>query len=423
MARSMRGAMVGLALLGSLSSSAVLADYYDTFDDLNWNQNEDDPNFTDPYLYTFDPNTWDVDNPDWLMYVPLDSPNAATAQDGELRLWTYGGGLLGHFALLISFVDTKDMDPNTSETYWDDSTSHYILARVRNRCEEADPNRGRVALFLHANELTWEGGYVCDYEFYKYGTSTLFGIAGVRGMWWDSMTGHHFPPLDEQGGFWMLFQFKSDGNSGDPNGKYLQATCWDGDKYDWDGTWIDNLHLAEPNGWTNPNAAELYDLMGGRIAIASYGDVYWHSNGYPSDVSFDNIEVRTGEFSQTSMSLDLEVVNAQYGTITIDPLLADPNDPNTPEQRLLRYTEGTEILLTAEPDETRSWKQWTIFDPNYPGDANHATIDTNAVLMLTMDQDWQIEAAFKCGSSVSPFVMLTALAIGLTLVTRRLTAA
>lgn len=420
MARYVCTAAAGLAWLLVIEPTAVLADFYDCFNDLSYTRDETDPNFTDPNLYVFDPNHWDIDNPEWLTYVPLQSPNAITAQDGELRLWTYGGGVFGQFALLVAYVDTQDPDPNTSETYWDDSASHYILVRARNRCEEANPNRGRVTLFLNANELTWTGGYALTYEFYKYGSSTLFGIAGVNGMWWDSMTGHHFPPLDEQGGFWMLLQFKSDGNGGDPNGKYIQAACWDGGKYDWDGTWIDNLHLAEPEAWDNPNAADLYDLMGGRTAVASYGDVYWHGpDGYPSDVSVDEVEVRTGEFSAAPKRLDLQVVNAQYGTITIDPLLADPNDPNMPEERLLRYTAGTEVVLTAEAVSGRSWKQWTIYDPNFPGDVAHATTDTNAVLYLTMDQDYQIEAAFKCGSGVTMIPFGLSMVLGVVMFRRR----
>ncbi len=36
-----------------------------------------------------------------------------------------------------------------------------------------------------------------------------------------------------------------------------------------------------------------------------------------------------------------------------------------------------------------------------------------------MDADWQIEAAFKCGGSVPPFIAMTLLALVLAVIIRR----
>ncbi|MBN1342963.1 MAG: hypothetical protein JXQ73_09805, partial [Phycisphaerae bacterium] len=128
--------------------------------------------------------------------------------------------------------------------------------------------------------------------------------------------------------------------------------------------------------------------------------------GLLGESAFDNIEARTGVFDPDPVHLDLSIINSQYGTVTIDPDLADPNDPNTANDRLLRYTTGTEVVLVAEPVPSKSFNRWLVFDPNYPGDANYAAVeDSNLVLYLTMDEDKSVEASFKCGSSLPPLML------------------
>jgi hypothetical protein len=220
----------------------------------------------------------------------------------------------------------------------------------------------------------------------------------------------------------MLFGYFSDNNpdSADPNGKYLRGAFWNGDKYDWDGQWFLEVDLGDPCSWHEPNV------------ILEAGDDYWCPEGLttiatgeyigtPAYVAFDQIETRTGVFDPNDPAyLDLTVKNQQYGAVTIDPDLPDANDPNTSSARLCRYTNGTEIVLVAEPVDGKSFNRWRIFDPNHPDDGNYATLDSNAVLYLTMDEDKIVEASFKCGSSVPPFVAMTFLALGLGVVVRRL---
>jgi hypothetical protein len=105
----------------------------------------------------------------------------------------------------------------------------------------------------------------------------------------------------------------------------------------------------------------------------------------------------------------------------VDPALPDPNDPNTRTDRVFRYTEGTEVVLTAMPVGGKGFKAWTIYDPNFPGDVGHATMDSNSVLYLTMDADWQIEVDFKCGSGLPPFIAAAVLALGVAVAVRRFT--
>ena len=75
---------------------------------------------------------------------------------------------------------------------------------------------------------------------------------------------------------------------------------------------------------------------------------------------------------------------------------------------------GTALTLTAVPYPDRGFQSWRIFDPNYPGDANYAAVDTNMVLHLTMDIDWEVKAVFQCSSGTEmllPILMISGIAM------------
>ncbi len=76
-------------------------------------------------------------------------------------------------------------------------------------------------------------------------------------------------------------------------------------------------------------------------------------------------------------TLALTVKKPDKGTITFTPdQLADPNDdPNDPNSLRL-YAEGTLVTLEASPSDAVN--KWTIFDPNYPGDKDHARVYKDA---------------------------------------------
>jgi hypothetical protein len=228
----------------------------------------------------------------------------------------------------------------------------------------------------------------------------------------------------ERQGFWQLFQFESDPNfgTGDPNGKFLRGAIWYGGKYDWDGKWLLECECTGPF-YSNYPVMSLY-WPEGIMALAAASETQY-LNGPPADCGFDDIEVRTGLFSSVPRNLSLLVKTIDKGTVTIDPDLLvgmddpnnDPNDPNQPRQ----YTDGTEIVLVATPVPGKSWRAWKIYDPNHPGDSNYAVEDSNTVLYLTMDADYDVEAIFKCGSSdMLPPVGMVLLALGLGLVARRI---
>ena len=204
----------------------------------------------------------------------------------------------------------------------------------------------------------------------------------------------------ERDGFWLLMQFEIDPNyaPGDPNGKFIKGAIWNGDKYAWDGEWLLTGEMSGPywSGGTDP--LQFY-FSEGRTAVASWSSDYvnW-GNGFPVDVVYDDFEARKGMFDPNNpRQLDLTITNGHMGTINLNLDVPDPTDPNTAAARLCRYTNGTEIVLIAEPLSGKSLKHWIIWDPNHPGDANYTSTDTNTVLYLTMDADWEVEAAFKCG--------------------------
>jgi len=226
-------------------------------------------------------------------------------------------------------------------------------------------------------------------------------------------------------GLWMLFQFQQDPNHdlGDPNGKFLRAAIWKGDKYDWDGEYLFDSEIVGPwwsgdRGGYDPGLA--WYCPEGVVAIAAWSDDESWGSGFPADCIYDNMEARTGVFTNSPKLLTLTVKNASRGTITIDPNLVDPNDTGDTKTRLRRFTEGTEVVMVGEAIEGKSFDGWTIFDPNYPGDREHAVEDTNSVLYLTMDADWEIEASFGCGSSeMLPPLGMVLLALGAGVVIRR----
>jgi hypothetical protein len=128
---------VGIAALFAMISRTA-ADYYDDFTDGHYARDPydprydaNDPNWTDPN----NPVWCDVDNPDWTVNTMI--PGAPTlveivsdsVADKAVRLWADKHWLVPYGAVGLT-VESGDHDPNTSPTWWDDTTDHYILAWI-----------------------------------------------------------------------------------------------------------------------------------------------------------------------------------------------------------------------------------------------------------------------------------------------------
>jgi hypothetical protein len=104
-------------------------------------------------------------------------------------------------------------------------------------------------------------------------------------------------------------------------------------------------------------------------------------------------------------SLTITKVNQNDGEVTLTPPAEDPDRP--------QYPVDIGVSLEAVPRNGMSFVKWQIFDPNYPGDANHAIEDTNDTTAIMMDNNREVTVYFKCGSAsaLMPLVILGALAL------------
>jgi len=151
---------------------------------------------------------------------------------------------------------------------------------------------------------------------------------------------------------------------------------------------IADMEAHDPNG-----VAYTFSYSGG-----TYQKLY---SGYTSDGGHLNTagqqRIALGWYATAAVivgepatyTLTLEIVNSAWGSVAFDP---EPNDPNLPT-----YPADANVTLTATPNEGKGFKHWVIYDPNYPGDANHVVLDANASTTIVMDADREVTAAFKCG--------------------------
>lgn len=487
---------VVLGLVACMSTPAV-ADFWDDFEDgYYWYDSNVafDPNIAPSYIGgmypspSYDPNDWDPNNPQWDFYTLIGAGWYTAVENFNGSEWLRmvvqpapisPFGPIGWFAATVNDGET---DPNISDSYFNDTESHYLLAKVAYPGIPTDPNlddpnddAGVVRLLLHADPVQWSTIWL-HYEFYEDNpwsggwASIVLYMAGLYEIrlpngsairppeinpndydpadpnWSASMRRSYPGYPDEKNGFWMLIQWEAfDANypTGDPNGKAVWAAFWNGDKFDWDGEY--DLGCDFPNYPNHPRARSGdIALWDDGAAYSSYGFneglcminneinmVDENPAGRNGEAAYDEVEARWGVFGAVKHNLDLTIYNPHKGQIEIspdnpdpadpfDPNTLDPNDPNTnPDARLLRYVEGCEVTLVAVPGEG-SFKEWRVYDPNFPGDSNYVTVDTNSVLYVTMDDDYVVEVDFKCGSGVPPFLAMTLLALGLGVVIRRM---
>ncbi len=388
----MRGHIVltfGLSVLSFVIPGVALGAFYDAYDDGQVHQDANDPNI-------FDPNLWDIDNPHWTIHELMGDPASFyyDANDGWLRMYAYP--ILVQFAFMGASVDDGDPDPNSTETIVDDSSPHYVLARVK----VPDPNWGGISLFLLSSPATWTG-YNIDYQ----ANNHVFEINRVDATDWARGDYVVRDGMDEPNGFWICLQY--DGQ-GDPNTSDIRASCWNGDKYDWGGAWDISVNIAA--GW---DLVKYPHLTEGGTALGSYGS---QVTGLTADTKFDDIEFRRGLFTRVSRTLTVKLKDCCE--LGIEPNLAHPDGG---EKR--RYTNGTAVVLDAVvPCGNKVFKKWTVKGPNDAGDPLYQIVtDTNEVVYLTMDGDYLVKATCKCGGGVEPFAGMVLVVLGVGVVIRRLT--
>ncbi len=440
---------VGMVLVVCLVGPAVLlADVYDEFYDGKY---EGDPN--DP---GYDPNVWDIDNPDWTIN-PFIGPPYYTAEGGALRLCCQA--VMG-YAFLGAEATDGDLDANTSTTWLDDTAGHYALSYVI----VVQPLTGMAGLWIHFNATTWEA-YVHEYEprdgwmsLTSY-SGTVYGSGASDHRFWcvveDDYVGDpnyynpnypadanylvdpnyynddFHPDHPDPNGYWLLVQFDPNGphrdpncqlptDSNDPNYHWLCGAFWNGGKFDWDGEYDLQVNVTITED-LDPNEVDpdMFHHTEGTSVVASFcGGM----SGSPSDIAYDSIEFRWGYYTSLSRKLTLKLKDCCE--LTVDPdLLDDPNhDPNNYNEPR-RYTDGTAVVLDAVvPCGNKAFKKWTVKGPNDAGDPLYQiVVDTNEVVYLTMDGDYLVKATCKCGSGVEPFAGMVLLVLGVGVVIRRLT--
>ncbi len=445
-----------------MAPTHVFADVYDDFSDGHyWEDPNDEFDFPSGFPYGdpgFDPNEWDIDNPHWSFFPLMVGQGYAevvsnSVLDEALWMWCTYNPIWPGNCFFAAAPDDLDYDPNTSTTYFDDTTNHYAMAWVLYSGAYAgqdpnypldpngqDPNedRGTAMIILHGNADTWQ----------TFAFNLDFGNCTTNA--WEPLTEHHHThhgniqvfdgvpfrnaarfwlpedPNDpntpgdidmwERTGFWMMLQFEIDPNydPGDPHGKFLKAAMWNGDKYDWDGTYVLSVQCSGPwYGGVDPNG---WYWSTGRSAIVSNSGVDYQ-NGYPADASYDNIEIRTGMFTNVSRTLTVKLKDCCE--LNLEPNLAHPDGG---EKR--RYTDGTAIVLdTVVPCGNKVFKKWTVKGPNQSDDPLYQIVsDTNEVVYLTMGGDYLVKATCKCGGGgAEPFAGFVLLVLGLGVLVRRLT--
>lgn len=162
--------------------------------------------------------------------------------------------------------------------------------------------------------------------------------------------------------------------------------------------------------WTSTTLSDLGGgvYQGGVATPPSGWSAFFIELTFPSGGSVPFVMSTEVRVVPEGTTLTVDVTNPSWGSVV-------EVDPNWPRY----YRPDQSIALTAQPESGRSFKHWEVYDPNFPDDANHVTLDSNAVIYLTMDTDQHVRAVFQCGSSAGlPLVGAMALLMVVGLIRR-----
>ena len=251
----------------------------------------------------------------------------------------------------------------------------------------ADPNEiAEVTLGLYF--YTWHNGDPTGrfYEVYR-----VINPWSETGSTWQCRDGHSDPNIRVRWDSYLagVPAYQPGGGDFDANTAYASAEVPPvGNWMTWDVTdlvkeWSAGTHdnfgliIKDANEYDDPNL----DWTDSPLAQFRSADYY-------SDSFWPYLEIRLVDYT-----LSITEVHGDWGDVVLDP---EPNDPNTP----VTYPAYTRVTLEAQPIEGKSFKHWELYDPNFPGDANHASVDSNHSVTIVMDADREVTAVFKCGSGV-----------------------
>jgi hypothetical protein len=446
--------MVGLVGLTMLVAAPASASFFDVFMDGYWS----DPNYwgnpsdvltgmyngmdlyLDPNLYNPAVVPWDIDNPQWQVWNILgQSWDAWADPNNGLNLWcstvptfpyAFMGAMVNYPPFVYDLYPDMYQDPNGSETFFSKDKSHYIMAYARWKVAD----KGEGILGQHIDPAGWTGMFLgINKDATNPSPYVYMHCAPDGGLSWYGPGGRF--NIDLEAGVWMLFQLDADGDTSVPNAPggvpLWKSAVWSGDKYAnapaaWDDAnyvMVSRADTGQPlvyksfGSWQPNPSRYVFHEMG----VSLLGAYAANANDLPAWCMFNGVEARIGEFSHVARRIVLSIAHSNWGTLSVNPDLRDPSDdPNNPDLRVFRYTDGTQVELSAAAITKKKFSGWTIFDPNYPGDPNRAVVDSNSVLRLTMDRDYQIQATFACASGVEPFLGFGMLVLVLCAAYRRL---
>ncbi|MBN1341634.1 MAG: hypothetical protein JXQ73_03090 [Phycisphaerae bacterium] len=147
----------------------------------------------------------------------------------------------------------------------------------------------------------------------------------------------------------------------------------------------------------------LTDVTHVRAKAHAFGNATGGESNVGGDVSIFEIQAY-GVFE--GASLRVSVINDLWGSVQVEP-------------NLPAYSQGSSVTLTATPVEGREFGYWEIYDPNYPGDANCAALDSNLTTTIVMMADRDVTAVFECGDSPGHFLPMMLFPLGLFAAVRR----
>ena len=234
--------------------------------------------------------------------------------------------------------------------------------------------------------------------FLAHGGTHIYYLSRATGPWTIRQV-VEVPGLADDFSREAILAYRSDGNPGiSYRGKLDSAPIWPM-MY----TWLDPTDPNEVGGvWQ-------FREVDGRPVRGQANKGLYHSqaidpNGLPAVAYYDSTfeclryAVTADEPDTYQLDIEIEGGTGSWGTVEKDPDLE-------------RYPEGTIVTLTAVPNPDRSFVEWKILDPRYPGDSSHEIKDANNPIQLVMLYDMEVKAVFGCSGSDALFLAMVGAAV------------